>query len=264
MSDNHSTATPSWINREDGHRIAYHASEGRSALPGVMFLAGYRSDMYGGKAEYLAEMCRQTDRNFVRFDYFGHGLSDGAFEDGTIGRWADDAVAVLDRVAKGPQILVGSSMGGWIMLHVALRRPERVAALVGIAAAPDFTEDLMWAVATEEQRADFRDKGFVTVPSQYSDEPTVITARLIEDGRERLLLRDEIAIDCPVRLLHGQLDPDVPWQTALKLADKLAGDDVVVSLVKDAEHRLARPEDLARLRAAVQDATRAASAKAAG
>jgi pimeloyl-ACP methyl ester carboxylesterase len=216
-----------------------------------MFLTGFMSDMTGSKALALESWCRAEGRAFVRFDYQGHGASSGAFRDGSIGLWAEDALAVLDQVAKGPQILVGSSMGGWIMLLAALARPERVKGLAGIAAAPDFTQSLIWRDMTPEQRADMERQGFFEVPSQYGEQPYVITRHLIEDGRKRLLLGQTIAIQAPVRLIHGLDDPDVPWQTALDLQDKLASKDVEVTLVKGGGHRLSEPQDLDRLVATV-------------
>jgi pimeloyl-ACP methyl ester carboxylesterase len=183
----------------------------------------------------------------LRLDYSGHGISGGRFEDGTIGRWTDDALAVLDRQSEGPVMLVGSSMGGWIALRVALARKDRIAGLLGIAAAPDFTEMLMWQAMTFEQRATLMRDGQLIVPSQYTD-PYPITRVLIEDGRQQLLLNGPIAIDCPVRLLHGQCDPDVPWELALRIAEQVTGQDVLVTLVKDGDHRLSRPQDLVLLR----------------
>jgi pimeloyl-ACP methyl ester carboxylesterase len=241
--------TPRFLERPDGQRVAYHRLEGRG--PGVVFLGGFMSDMTGTKALALEAHCRAQGRAFVRFDYLGHGASTGRFEDGTIGRWSDDALAVLDALTAGPQVLVGSSMGGWIMLLAALARPARVAGLVGIAAAPDFTEDLMWAAWDEATRARLMREGRIALPSLYGDAPCVITRDLIEDGRRHLLLRAPIPLRCPVRLLQGMADPDVPWQTALRLAEHLESNDVTVTLIKDGDHRLARDEDLAQLVVAV-------------
>lgn len=232
--------------RADGASIAYHRIGGRS--PGVVFLHGLRSDMEGGKAQALEAWCRAGGRAFVRFDCFGHGRSSGEFAAGTIGRWAADAVAVLDALTAGPQVLVGSSMGGWTALLAALERPDRVAGLVGIAAAPDFTEELMWAEFTAEQRRQLLQDGEVVEPDAYDPErPLRISRALIEDGRNHLLLVDAINLACPVRLIHGQQDADVPWRNALRLAECLAGGDVEVVLVKDGDHRLSRDRDLARM-----------------
>jgi pimeloyl-ACP methyl ester carboxylesterase len=205
------------------------------------------SDMSGTKAIALEDYCREKELNFLRFDYFGHGDSSGDFADGTIGRWAEDAVAVLDQLTEGPQILVGSSMGGWIMLLAALARPARIAGLIGIAAAPDFTEDLMWEAFSPEIRDEILNQGRYERPSVYGDDPYVITRNLIEDGRRNLLLRDVIPIRCPVRLLQGMADDDVPWKTALRLAGALESDEVEVTLVKKGDHRLSEPQDLRRL-----------------
>jgi pimeloyl-ACP methyl ester carboxylesterase len=232
------------LDRGDGVELAWARLEGRS--PTVVFLPGFRSDMTGDKATALAAFCVERGQAMIRFDYSGHGSSGGRFEDGTIGRWTEDALAVIDRRSEGPLVLVGSSMGGWIALLAACARPDRVAALIGVAAAPDFTETLMWEAMTFEERATIMRDGVLHVPSQYG-EPYPITRALIEDGRTHLLLNDPIAIDCPVRLLHGQRDADVPWETALRVAEQAISQDVEVILVKDGHHRLSRPQDLALL-----------------
>jgi pimeloyl-ACP methyl ester carboxylesterase len=232
------------LDRGDGIALAWARQEGDG--PAVVFLPGFASDMRGGKATALAAACAAAGRAMVRFDYSGHGGSGGAFTDGTIGIWLADALVVIDRLTAGPLVLAGSSMGGWIALLAALARPGRVAGLVGIAAAPDFTETLMWdAMAPPERAALLRD-GFLDIPSQYGP-PTRVTRALIEEGRRHLLLGAPIPLTCPVRLLHGQRDPDVPWETALRLADRLSGGDVRVTLLKDGDHRLSRPADLALL-----------------
>jgi pimeloyl-ACP methyl ester carboxylesterase len=231
--------------RPGGAAIAYRRTPGR--LPGVIFLSGFMSDMTGGKATFLEEVCRRRGQAFLRFDYSGHGESSGAFTDGTIGRWAEDAQAALDSLTEGPQVLVGSSMGGWIMLLVALRRPERVAGLVGIAPAPDFTVDMLPSQLAREHLAAIGRDGIAWVESEYGPEPTPITRSLIEDGRNHLVLRRPLPIAIPVRLLHGMRDADVPWQTSLRLARALASGDVSVTLVKDGDHRLSEPADLERL-----------------
>ncbi len=227
-----------------GVRLAVTAREG--VAPGLLFLPGFRSDMRGAKAEFLAGWCAERGRAITRFDYSGHGESGGDFEEGTIGRWRDDALAVLGAMPAGRVVLVGSSMGGWIALLLALARPERVAGLVLLAPAPDFTEDLMWASMMPAERAMLTRAGVLRVPSAYGP-PLPITLRLIEEGRGHLVLRAPIALDVPVRILHGQRDPDVPWERSLTLAERLVGDDVRVVLVKDGDHRLSRPEDLALL-----------------
>ena len=239
------TVEPSFLIRPDGTAIAYHAKAGKS--PGVIFCGGFMSDMTGTKATALERRCADTGRAFVRFDYQGHGQSAGAFTDGTVGRWTEDALAVLDEVASGPQIVVGSSMGGWIMLLMALARPERVAGLVGIAAAPDFV-GRMWEELPEDVKRQLETEGVYARPSQYSDDPYQITMSLIEDGRRHCLLdKKPIAVDCPVRLLHGMQDPDVPWRHSLTVAEALASDDVVVTLVKNGDHRLSEPANIDRL-----------------
>jgi len=236
---------PKVLHRGDGSSIAYHRTHGKS--PGIIFLTGYMSDMTGQKALRLEHFCRARDLAYLRFDYFGHGASSGAFTDGTIGQWIDDTVFVLDTLTAGPQILVGSSLGGWIMLAAAMRRRRRVAAMVGIAAAPDFTEDLIPAMLTDEQKEALDRDGVVPVYSPYDPEPTPVTKRIIEDGRNHLVLRDPIPLDCPVRLIHGMADPDVPWQTSLRIIERLQSKDVEVQLIKEGDHRLSSPDDLERL-----------------
>ena len=215
--------------------------------PCTVFLPGYMSDMEGAKALETEAFCAANGLACLRLDYSGHGASGGDFTDGTIGRWTDDALCLVDRLTNGPLVLVGSSMGGWVALNVALARPERVQGLVGVAAAPDFTEDLMWAAMMPAERAQLQRDGVLPVPSQYGD-PYPVTLALIEDGRRRLLLRGPVPLRCPVRLLQGMRDADVPWETAMRLADKLEAEDVQVILVKDGDHRLSRASDLALLR----------------
>jgi pimeloyl-ACP methyl ester carboxylesterase len=232
---------------DDGATIAYRRRAGRS--PGVIFLGGFMSDMTGTKAQALDAFCAARGQAFLRFDYFAHGASSGRFADATIGRWKADALAVIDRLTEGPQILVGSSIGGWIMLLAALARPARVKALIGIAAAPDATEDLMWArFGPEDQAALLRD-GALTRPSAYDARGYLITRRLIEEGRDHLVMRQPIPLSCPVRLLHGMADPDVPFATSLALAERLASRDVLCTLIKAGDHRLSEPADLDRLMA---------------
>jgi pimeloyl-ACP methyl ester carboxylesterase len=233
------------LTRAEGGDLAWIRAAGRA--PTVVFLPGYRSDMAGEKATTLAAFCAARGQAMLRFDYSGHGASDGAFEDGTIGVWAADALVAIDALTEGRLLLVGSSMGGWIALLTALARPARVAGLVGIAAAPDFTETLMWAAMAPGERAVLLRDGALRVPSQYG-EPYAITRALIEDGRTHLLLTGPIAIDCPIRLLHGQRDPDVPWETALRIAERVSSEDARITLVKDGDHRLSREQDLTLLR----------------
>ncbi len=232
------------IDRGDGTSLAYALSPG--AGPTVVFLPGFMSDMTGDKALAVAAFCQARGTSCLRLDYAGHGASGGAFQDGTIGSWTGDALHLIDTLTTGPILPIGSSMGGWIALNVALARPDRVAGLIGIAAAPDFTETLMWdAMAPPERETLMRD-GLLRIPSMYGGEQ-IVTRALIEDGRTRLLLHAPIAIACPVRLLQGIEDPDVPWETALKLAGRLQGADVQTTLIKDGDHRLSRPQDIALL-----------------
>jgi pimeloyl-ACP methyl ester carboxylesterase len=237
-----------YLDRPDGAKLAYYRRPApRSSRPGVMFLGGFASDMTGSKALALEAFARARGHDFVRFDYQGHGQSSGRFEDGTIGRWAEDAVAVLDQLTEGPQILVGSSMGAWIMVLAALARAKRVVALVGIASAPDFTEDLLMARYPQEMRERLERDGVIDVPSDYAEEPYRISRRLIDEARRHLVLRAPIPITCPVRLIHGTADLDVPWQTSLKLSQQLQSVDVELTLVKHGDHRLSTPRDLSRI-----------------
>lgn len=228
----------------DGRRLAYAARPG--AAPTVVFLGGFRSDMTGTKAGFLDNWARQRGQAFLRFDYTGHGASSGAFEDGAIGDWVRDAETAVTRLASGPLVLVGSSMGGWIALCLARRLPGRVAGLVGIAAAPDFTEDSMWAAMDAPTRARLKAEGRIEVPSDY-EAPYPITRRLIEDGRQNLVLRAPLTLPFPVRLLHGTADRDVDPAVALRLLAHASGPDIRLTLVKDADHRFSSPEALALL-----------------
>jgi len=230
------------------------------AGPGLFWLCGYNSDMKGTKAEALARWAQDAGRACVRFDYSGHGESSGAFADGTIGRWLADSVAVFDACCRGPQLVVGSSMGGWLALLMvrALRQrqeagPASVAGLVLIAPAVDFTEELMWKRFTPAVKRELAEKGVWERPSAYSAEPYRITRQLIEEGRHHLLLGGMIETRCPVRILQGVEDADVPWRHTVELVSRLASDDVVLTLVKDGDHRLSRPEDIARLIRAVAE-----------
>ncbi|MDP6343839.1 MAG: alpha/beta hydrolase [Alphaproteobacteria bacterium] len=246
-------AEPRILNRADGTAIAYHHHPGKG--PGVIFCGGFMSDMTGTKATALEAACAKAGRSYTRFDYRGHGQSSGRFEDGTIGLWADDAVAVLDQATQGPQVVVGSSMGGWIMLLMARARPERIAGLVGIAPAPDFVLR-MWQDYPEEIRQTLRRDGVYRAPSEYSDEPYAITMRLIEEGRQNLVLQEPLAVDCPVRILHGMQDPDVPWRQSLEIVELLQGDDIAVTFVKNGDHRLSEPGDIERLLQTVETLAR--------
>jgi pimeloyl-ACP methyl ester carboxylesterase len=238
--------------------IAVRAQAG--AAPGLFWLGGYKSDMKGTKAAALADWAAEASRACVRFDYSGHGESEGAFTDGTIGRWLADSLAVFDACCEGPQILIGSSMGGWLALLLTRELKRRghngaaaIAGMVLIAPAVDFTEELMWKRFTPEIKRELEDNGVWARPSQYSPEPYLVTRRLIEEGRKHLLLGSLIETGCPVRILQGVEDPDVPWRHAVELTSRLASDDVVLTLVKDGDHRLSRPEDIERMIAAVKE-----------
>lgn len=233
------------LTRDDGTRIAFAASPG--AGPTVVFLGGYASDMTGTKAQYLEGWCRVRGRGFVRLDYRGHGRSSGRLVDGTIGDWRDDALAVIAAATTGRLLLVGSSMGAWIMLLAALALGDRVQAVVGLAAAPDFTEDLVWAALGADEREALRRDGVLYRPSRYGETPMPFSWRLVEEGRRHLLLRAPIPLRCPARLLHGLADPDVPWQTSARLLEALEARDVALTLVKHGGHRLSEPHELALL-----------------
>ena len=241
---------PDVLTTAQGRRLAYHLMPGKG--PGVMFLGGFRSDMGGTKALWLQDWCRNRERAFLRFDYSGHGQSGGAFEDGCIGDWAEDATAALS-LTLGPQVLVGSSMGGWIALLLARAMPERVAGLVGIAAAPDFTEDSLWTGMTPDERAALATTGRIERPSVYAPEPYAFTRRLVEDGRRNLVLRAPLSLPIPVRLLQGTADEDVAVSVALRLLDHAAGPDIRLTLVKGADHRFATPACLALIGQAVEE-----------
>lgn len=245
---------PQFLETATGRRIAYHRHDGQG--PGVVFLGGFRSDMAGTKAVYLEAWAKAQGRAFLRFDYSGHGESSGEFLDGAIGDWYADALAAITQLTTGPQILVGSSMGGWIALLVARTIPERLAGLVGIAAAPDFTEDSMWAGFDDAQRTALTRDGQVALPSDYSDEPYIITRRLIEDGRDNLVLRDPLDLPCPVRFLQGTADTDVDMSVALRLLEHVTSPNLHLTLVKDADHRFSTPDCLAMIEAAIVDVTR--------
>src|SRR5690606_2248214 len=233
--------TPSMLPRPDGQSLAYYHTPGFS--PGVIFCPGFMSDMEGTKALALEKAMTSLHRSYTRFDYMGHGRSTGSFTDGTISRWTDDALAILDNCTAGPQIIVGSSMGGWIGLRMALLRPERIAGFVGIAAAPDFTAR-MWEDMPPEGRAAIEKDGFWAEPSEYSDEPYIITRKLLDDGPRNYLLNGPIDVTCPVHLLQGMQDDSVPWQTALQIQEALVREDVTVSLIKNGDHRLSTPDNI--------------------
>ena len=240
---------PEMLTTPQGRRIAYQRTAGRG--PAVVFLGGFKSDMQGTKAVHLEGWAKDRGHAFLRFDYSGHGESEGAFEDGSIGDWHLDAMAALDLV-EGPLVLVGSSMGGWISLLCARAMPERIAGLVTIAAAPDFTEDSMWAGFDDDQRAALARDGRVALPSDYGD-PYIITERLITEGRKVLVLRDPLHLPVPVRFLQGTADADVSVATAQRLLDHATGPDMRLTLVKGADHRFSDDGCLALIRDAIED-----------
>lgn len=260
MTDASDHTPPSRLTRDGGVSIAYRRVEGKGDLPGVIFLSGFNSDMTGTKAVALEAACAARGQAFLRFDYQGHGQSSGRFEDGTIGQWRDDALAVFDTLSTGPQILVGSSMGGWLALLVALARPQRVVGVATVAPAADFTETLMWPRLPPEIQRRVLAEGIVRLPSAYDPAGYPITRALFEEGRRHRLLGGPIALSCPLRILQGTADPDVPWQHALRLAEAIGHDDVLVTLVKNGDHRLSTPENLARLDAMVEELSARAAA----
>ena len=235
------SAPPAYLARPDGLRLAYRHSAG--AGPTLVFLPGYMSDMEGGRAVALHGWAQRQGRAMLRLDYAGNGASEGRFADGTLASWRDDVLLLIDRLVDGSVVLVGSSMGGWLALLVALAQPERVAGLIGIAAAPDFTQ---WGF-TDADKALLRTEGRIEEPAPYGDQPYVTTRAFWESGQALRLLEGEIAIDCPVRLLQGQADPDVPWDIALRTAAQLRSSDVQTLLIKDGDHRLSRDGDIALL-----------------
>jgi pimeloyl-ACP methyl ester carboxylesterase len=251
-------------------RIAVRARIGAS--PGLIWLGGFNSDMKGTKALALDAWAAEHGRACVRFDYSGHGESGGAFIDGTIGRWLEESTAVFEQFCRGPQVVIGSSMGGWMALLLAreiaksqasqvslanrasLASQASLAGLVLIAPAPDFTEQLMWNGFPPEVREEIQTKGVWMRPSPYDDGALYpITRALIEEGRNHLLLGSAIDVGCPVRILQGAQDPDVPWQHAFALAHRLPSEDVVLTMIQDGDHRLSRPQDIARIIAAVAE-----------
>lgn len=234
----------SYLKLKNGGRIAYNKTEGSS--PGVVFLGGFRSDMNGVKAMAIENFCRKEGRAFLRFDYEGHGESSGNFEDCTIGLWSDDAMLALTKLTEGRQILVGSSMGGWIALLLAIQKPRNIAGIIGIAAAPDFTENMIFNKLKKNQLKELETKGSITVSSDEGDS-YIVTKNFIEEARKHLLLNDRIRVKCPVRLLHGTKDDDVPWEVALQINEKLESVDVKTILIENGGHTLSEPKDIKKI-----------------
>ncbi|MEL6322784.1 MAG: alpha/beta hydrolase [Pseudomonadota bacterium] len=241
--------------------LAYRKLDGSRDRPGLIWLSGFKSDMQGTKVVALEAWAEREGLSFLAFDYSGHGQSGGDFADGTISTWRDDSLAAIDALTEGPQVLVGSSMGGWMALLAALARPERVAGLVLIAPAPDFTQKLMWPEFSPEAQREIMEAGVHLRPSEYGD-PYPITRDLIEDGRQWQLLGAPIPFKGPVRILQGMVDPDVPWTHAQQLVDAITSDDLVFTLIKDGDHRLSREVDIARLLAVCADTVTASTASA--
>ncbi len=236
------------LERGNSSFIAYNRLDKKNkSLPEILFLGGFHSDMTGTKATFLESFCEKREQTYTRFDYFGHGSSSGSFTQGTIGQWLSDTLAMIDEVTKGPLILVGSSLGGWLMTLAALARPERVRALIGIASAPDFTEELIWASLNEGHRKEFIRQGIIQTPSQHEEQGFPITLHLIEEGREHLVLPKAIDIHCPVHLIHGEADKDVPWTFSHRLAQRIKNPEVTLTLIKKGDHRLNSPLALGRL-----------------
>ena len=229
-------------------RLAYDCQPGDD--PPIMFLPGFNSNMLGTKAQCLAGYAKAQGRAFIGFDYSGHGQSSGEFADGTIGLWLDDTLAVLDHLVVEPVILIGSSMGGWLMLHAAMQRPAKIAALIGVASAPDFPIRMQERLTTSQYDS-LRQNGHTALPSSYGDD-LVITQKFLDEARNHFLLQQPIPIHCPCHLLHGQEDPDVDWTTSMALASQLATPHVTIELIKDGDHRLSRESDLRRMIAAVE------------
>ena len=234
---------PNFIQSKDGLSIAYNFLRGKT--PTVMFMPGFFSNMQGTKALWLEKRCKERGQAYVRFDYRGHGRSDGKFEDGTITDWLNDTLLILDQIVPKPVVAVGSSMGGWIAVLAALNRPDAVAGLVGVASSPDFTQSIYEERMNVAQREEIVEKGFIKQPSDYQDNPVIITRKLIEDGNNHLLLnRDKLKIDIPVILIHGKKDADVSWKKSFALQQRIGKEYCKLILVPDGKHRLSRPQDL--------------------
>lgn len=239
---------PDWFTRPDGHRLAFRHRPAKGNQPTILFLPGYKSDMLGGKALAVDAWAERNSHAMLRLDYSGCGESEGAFEDGTLDLWRDDVLMLIDMLVRGPLVVIGSSMGGWLALLIALARPSQVKALIGIAAAPDFTA---WGF-TAEEKGRIEHHGRIERPSDYGPEPMVTTRGFWQSGQNNRLLDGDIAITCPVRLIQGQRDDAVPWDTSVTLAEQLRSADVQTILVKDGDHRLSRDQDIALILATLE------------
>lgn len=234
--------------------IAYNRFDQQNKnLPELLFLGGFKSDMTGAKATFLGELCQNRGQTFTRFDYFGHGQSSGDFSQGTIGGWLSDTLTVIDQLTEGPLILVGSSMGGWLMCLAALARPERIHGLIGIASAPDFTEELIWAGLTDTQRQAFLSQGIIQAPSQYENQGFPITLQLVEEARSHLILPKALPIKCPVHLIHGDNDRDVPAELSHRLAKNIQSPELTLTFIKGGDHRLNTPLAFGRLSSLIHE-----------
>ncbi len=235
---------PDYLETRSKQMLAFHKTEGTG--PTVIFLGGFKSEMTGTKALHLEDWAKRTGNSYLRFDYSGHGVSSGVFSEGCIGDWANDAEEVIQRTTDGPLVLIGSSMGGWISCILAQRMAERIAGLITIAAAPDFTEDEFWTQFSDRQKSQITENNIIYLPSEYG-EPYPITRRLIEDGRKHLILRSRFQVDFPVRMLQGDQDQSVTRETALRFFDHVEGGDIHLSFLKGGDHSLSTPENLAVL-----------------
>lgn len=236
---------PKFFNEGSRARIAYQKMPGSS--PGIIFLGGFMSDMSGTKATEIYKFCKKTKKSFIRFDYLGHGESSGNFEDGTIGKWKNNAISILDHLTKGPQILIGSSMGAWIMMLVAKARPKRIHALMGLASAPDFTKKLLLKTFSKTQLTKLKNEGQIKVNSEYNEKPYLITSNLINESEEHCVLGKKIKINRPIRLLHGLKDKDVPPLFSLRLSNNIASKDLTVTFIKNGDHRLSDKNSLKQI-----------------
>jgi pimeloyl-ACP methyl ester carboxylesterase len=242
MADNHSQ--PSFLELKDSNRLAYFHTTGNIKVPAILFLGGFMSDMNGTKAIALEQFCKAKGYSYMRFDYFGHGQSTGTFTQGTIGTWKNNVLTMIDHLGNQPVIIVGSSMGAWLMFLAAQERKQKIAALIGIASAPDFTENLIWDLMNEDERQQLLENGLFEQHSPYNQNPYPISKTLIEEGRNHLILPSDIAISCPVRLLHGMKDDDVPYNLSISLVQKIQSQDVQLQLIKDSDHRMSSDSDI--------------------